>query len=96
MVRALSRARSLLDGIPHRRGRAASSSVSGHGAEEAVAGYVRMLAGGARPDAYTFPSLLKAAAAARGAARRRHQLAVPSTRTWLSSGWSRTLTRRAP
>uniref|UniRef100_A0A0E0MS34 DYW domain-containing protein n=1 Tax=Oryza rufipogon TaxID=4529 RepID=A0A0E0MS34_ORYRU len=68
MVRALSRARSLLDGIPHRRGRAASSSVSGHGAEEAVAGYVRMLAGGARPDAYTFPSLLKAAAAARGAA----------------------------
>uniref|UniRef100_A0A0E0BXY3 DYW domain-containing protein n=1 Tax=Oryza meridionalis TaxID=40149 RepID=A0A0E0BXY3_9ORYZ len=69
MVRALSRARGLLDGIPHRRGRAAtaSSSVSGHGAEDAVAGYVRMLAGGVRPDAYTFPSLLKAVAAARGA-----------------------------
>uniref|UniRef100_A0A0E0JES8 DYW domain-containing protein n=1 Tax=Oryza punctata TaxID=4537 RepID=A0A0E0JES8_ORYPU len=68
MVRALSRARSLLDGIPHPRRRAASSYVSGHGAEDAVAGYVRMLSGGVRPDAYTFPSLLKAVAAARGAA----------------------------
>ncbi|XP_006643820.1 pentatricopeptide repeat-containing protein At2g29760, chloroplastic-like [Oryza brachyantha] len=64
MVRGLSRARGLLDGIPHRR---AGSSASGHGAEDAVAGYVRMLAGGVRPDAYTFPSLLKAVAAARGA-----------------------------
>uniref|UniRef100_A0A0D9UXF3 DYW domain-containing protein n=1 Tax=Leersia perrieri TaxID=77586 RepID=A0A0D9UXF3_9ORYZ len=69
MVRALlSRARDMLDGIPHRWGSAAiaSSSASGHGAEDAVAGYVRMLGAGVRPDAYTFPSLLKAVA--RGAA----------------------------
>ncbi|KAL5221953.1 hypothetical protein ABZP36_026666 [Zizania latifolia] len=75
MARALSCARVLVDRIPHRgRSRwassavAAGSSVSGYGPEDAVAGYVSMLAGGVRPDAYTFPSLLKAAAAARGAA----------------------------
>lgn len=51
-------ARRLLDGIPLRDPAAAR--------DDAVAGYARMLARGARPDAYTFPALLKAVTRAAG------------------------------
>jgi len=60
-----SRARGLLDGIP-RRGpaaagyRAACERAPADG--DALAGYAGMLARGFRPDAYTFPPLLKAVA----------------------------------
>ncbi|TVU21554.1 hypothetical protein EJB05_31198, partial [Eragrostis curvula] len=71
MLRAPSRARALLDRTPHwlapRWCSAAGyqyDTACAHGAGDAVAGYAAMLARGARPDAYTFPSLLKAAARA--------------------------------
>jgi pentatricopeptide repeat protein len=53
-------ARRLLEGIPRRCLVAAR--------EDAVAGYARMLARGAMPDAYTFPPLLKAVARGSSAA----------------------------
>lgn len=59
------RARSLLDGIPH-RGPAAAGYRAGreraYGDGDALAAYATMLARGFRPDAYTFPPLLKAVA----------------------------------
>ncbi|CAO2181105.1 unnamed protein product [Urochloa humidicola] len=69
-----SRARGLLDGIPRRAAapaatryyRAAAWDVAS-GDEDALAAYAGMLERGARPDAYTFPPLLKAVAARRGA-----------------------------
>ncbi|KAL6627326.1 hypothetical protein ACP70R_031052 [Stipagrostis hirtigluma subsp. patula] len=72
MLRAPRRARGLLDGTP-RRAPAANAAVCystacGRAAEDAVAAYAGMLARGVRPDAYTFPSLLKAVARASGAA----------------------------
>ncbi|KAL5227820.1 hypothetical protein ABZP36_016085 [Zizania latifolia] len=62
MVCALSCARGLLDGIPHRER-------SRLGLVRRCHGFIRvwLWRGGVRPDAYTFPPLLKAAAAARGA-----------------------------
>ncbi|XP_062194330.1 pentatricopeptide repeat-containing protein At3g62890-like [Phragmites australis] len=67
MLRAASRARGLLDGTPHRAAPRWNPATAGfraysRGAEDAVAGYAGMLARGVRPDAYTFPSLLKAVA----------------------------------
>ncbi|CAL4951930.1 unnamed protein product [Urochloa decumbens] len=67
-----SRARGLLDGIPRRRPAAAcyyraAARDRADGDEDALAAYGTMLARGARPDAYTFPPLLKAVAARRGA-----------------------------
>ncbi|CAO2205399.1 unnamed protein product [Urochloa humidicola] len=67
-----SRARGLLDGIPRRRPAAAcyyraAARDRAPGDEDALVAYAGMLARGARPDAYTFPPLLKAVAARRGA-----------------------------
>nr|CAB3472021.1 unnamed protein product [Digitaria exilis] len=60
-----SRARGLFDGIPHRGAAAAAGYRAAPERDgDAIAAYVGMLARGERPDAYTFPSLLKAVARA--------------------------------
>ncbi|KAF8704809.1 hypothetical protein HU200_031047 [Digitaria exilis] len=59
-----SRARGLLDGIPHRGAAAAGYRAAPECDGEPIATYAGMLARGERPDAYTFPSLLKAVARA--------------------------------
>ncbi|GJN37321.1 hypothetical protein PR202_gb26259 [Eleusine coracana subsp. coracana] len=89
MLRAQPRARALFDGTPHpavapRWYSITTTTVAGcqhdtardRGAGDAVAEYAGLLARGGRPDAYTFPSLLKAVASAAERAAAVHAHAV--------------------